>query len=67
MAHKYQFETILKQALGVLESYYTNDHKRWMARKTSPLKAQPGDAIEAVILARLTDTPSILPTALLQC
>ena len=37
-----------------------------MARDTSPLKARLRDAIEAVILARLTDTPSILPTAFLQ-
>ena len=67
MAHKYQFEVILKKFLGVLQSYYTNDHQLWIAREANPLKAQPRDAFEAVLLARLTDTPSILPAALLQC
>ena len=67
LAHKYQCHDILRQALKVLTSYYTRDHDKWKARANHPLIATPEDAIDAVLLARLTDTPAVLATALFQC
>lgn len=67
MAHKYQCQNILRQALYVLTSYYTRNHEEWKTRENHPLIATPKDAIDAVLLARLTDTPAVLTTALFQC
>lgn len=67
LAHKYQCHNILRQALHVLTSYYTRNHEEWKARENHPLIAAPEDAIDAVHLARLTDKPDVLTTALFQC
>lgn len=67
LSHKYQMEGILTDALSYLTDYYNSDYSEWLKRDQKPLKVKPIHAIEAVTLARLTETDTILPSALLEC
>ncbi|KAI0640936.1 hypothetical protein C8Q79DRAFT_920658 [Trametes meyenii] len=66
LSHKYQIDQLLAQALAILMEFYTDDFKEWIKphRKTT-LVANSLDAISAINIAHLTNTPSILPLAFL--
>lgn len=70
LAHKYQFEELLKQSLKLPTDFYTPVHARWIKRDSgskSSLYIKPTDAIDVIDLARLTGTDIVLPLAFLQC
>ncbi|KAI0742372.1 hypothetical protein C8Q80DRAFT_1258645 [Daedaleopsis nitida] len=68
LSHKYQMDALLRQGIDILTGYYTTTYSQWLKRDEYPhLKPLPIHAIDAVYLARLTETDSMLPTALLQC
>ena len=69
MAHKYAVQDILDHALSRLRKYYTNDLAAWQDADTRACYVAVKDhhAITVVQLARLTNTPSLLPTAFLLC
>ncbi|OJT05756.1 hypothetical protein TRAPUB_3394 [Trametes pubescens] len=67
LSHKYQMDAILKDTMSYLTEYYSNYYHEWLARDKKPLQVKPLQCIEAVALAHLTGTNTILPTALLEC
>ncbi|PIL33271.1 hypothetical protein GSI_04721 [Ganoderma sinense ZZ0214-1] len=69
MAHKYAIQDVLDDALSRLKRYYTNDLSLWRDpdARARYVTATAHDAPAAVELARLTNTPLLLPTALLVC
>ncbi|KAI1795354.1 hypothetical protein LXA43DRAFT_1108512 [Ganoderma leucocontextum] len=69
LAHKYGIEDIQSQALSCLQDsgYFSCDLHRFQYPDPTKVSVQPVHAIGAVILARLTDTPSMLPCALYRC
>ena len=71
LAKKYQFEAILDEGLKRIKSCFTDSLKAYDMvdrRKGSNLMTfVESDAIAAVAIARLTNTPSILPLALYNC
>ena len=64
LAHKYHIEDVEQQALESLQSYFAADFDD---RTPSPVKVDKIHAIGAIRIARLTDTPSMLPFAFFQC
>ena len=66
LAHKYGIEDIQAQALSFLEDtgYFSSKLHRFQNPDSKKLSVEPAHAIGAVILAKLTDTPSMLPSAL---
>ncbi|KAI1795314.1 hypothetical protein LXA43DRAFT_1090964 [Ganoderma leucocontextum] len=71
LAHKYHIQQVQDQALAALQLFdFTNDFNTFFAgpsnNNKSLLQRRP-QAIGAANLARLTDTPSMLPLALYQC
>ena len=69
MAHKYMVQDVLDDALSRLKKYYTSDLSAWQnsSFRARYVKAKKERAPTAIALARLTDTPSLLPTAFLTC
>lgn len=69
MSHKYSIPDVLADALARMKRFYTSDLEEWSAisSREEYVKADPEDAITAIQLARLTDTPTLLPTAFLSC
>ena len=69
MAHKYAVQDVLDHALSRLQKYYTNDLAAWRDAATRARYIQVNDAqaFGVIELARLTNTPSLLPTAFLTC
>lgn len=71
MAHKYEMHRILDHALSRLQSFFTDDAGQWRDayKKGSnrSIKLLVDDAVIAVNLAHLTQTFSVLPTALYMC
>ena len=69
IAHKYVVRDVLDDALSRLKKYYTNDLSAWQDSGTRAryVSAEDADAPIVIQLARLTDTPSLLPTAFLAC
>ena len=69
MAHKYVMQDILNHALSRLKRYYTTDFATWMDPESRAryVTTTLEDAPTVVSLARLTNTPSLLPTAFLRC
>ncbi|TBU29249.1 hypothetical protein BD311DRAFT_720749 [Dichomitus squalens] len=68
MAHKYNIQAVLEDALFRLKKFYTNDLVAWLdpaARARYVTSDNQEDPITAVGLAMLTSTQSILPTAFL--
>lgn len=71
LANKYQFRSILDEGLKRMKSCFTDcllvydvvERKKGSAR----MSFVESDAIAAVAIARLTNTPSILPLALYMC
>ncbi|KAI0364033.1 hypothetical protein BV20DRAFT_57181 [Pilatotrama ljubarskyi] len=67
LSHKYQMDQLLAQALSILMEHYTDDFNEWAKpKRKTPLGASALDAISAINIARLTNTPSILPLAFLE-
>ena len=66
LAHKYQIDQLVAQGLAHLMEYYTDDFAEWTKtdRRTC-LDPAPLDAISVINIARLTNTPSVLPLAFL--
>ena len=67
LSHKYQMDELLTQAMSHLRDYYTSDFDEWskLDRKTT-ISPTPADAVSAINIAALTQTPSILPVAFLE-
>ncbi|PIL26505.1 hypothetical protein GSI_12263 [Ganoderma sinense ZZ0214-1] len=67
LAHKYQCSSVETRALSVLKQYYTPhfvEYTRYSTSRPRMLRPPRDVAITAVNIARLTDTPSVLPFAL---
>ncbi|EPT02370.1 hypothetical protein FOMPIDRAFT_1160535 [Fomitopsis schrenkii] len=64
LAHKYVIQDVLEGLLHELENLYPTEFEPW--KVDGPFE-ESADAIVAVNLARLTNTPSILPSALYLC
>lgn len=64
LANKYVIPDLLEDCLRELKHYFPEDFDLWDGRL---LCDPPSGAIQAVNLARLTNTPSILPAALYSC
>ncbi|RPD54023.1 hypothetical protein L227DRAFT_556949 [Lentinus tigrinus ALCF2SS1-6] len=72
LAHKYGVEDLQKQALYILQEYhFTNDFDRFddpsRFAVDHVVQVRNIQAIGVVNLARLTDTPTMLPIALYRC
>ncbi|KAI1787705.1 hypothetical protein LXA43DRAFT_683603 [Ganoderma leucocontextum] len=69
MAHKYAIQDVLADALFRLKKYYTSDLAAWQDpdSRARYVTATDDDAPAVVELARLTNTPSLLPAAFLVC
>ncbi|KAI0632657.1 hypothetical protein C8Q77DRAFT_1118845 [Trametes polyzona] len=66
LSHKYQVDHLLAQGLSILKEQYTDDFTLWnKPGRTLPIAARNIDAISAINIAHLTNTPSILPLAYL--
>ena len=67
LAHKYQCPDVEAHALFVLKKYYTSDfaeHNAYSVSATTLAVPLRSSAIAAANIARLTETPSMLPFAL---
>ena len=71
MAHKYAIPDVLDDALSRLKQQYTTDMKLWRymqhGKSRTLVQCSKADHLAVINLARLTDTPSLLPTAFLAC
>ncbi|KAI1795293.1 hypothetical protein LXA43DRAFT_992256 [Ganoderma leucocontextum] len=68
LTHKYHIEGLLSQALSSLQEFFTTSFETWDDDSLlCPVKINPSAHIAVVSLARLTDTPSLLPLALYKC
>ncbi|KAI0657089.1 hypothetical protein C8Q70DRAFT_1055981 [Cubamyces menziesii] len=69
LGHKYQIQDIVDDGVARLKRFYPIDYCEWEDRaiRSVYVTATGADAPEAISLAYLTDTPSILPTAYLTC
>lgn len=69
LGHKYAVQDVLQEALGRLKKYYPTTLYEWSdaVGRARWIQTTPADAIEVIELARLTDTPSLLPAAYLAC
>ncbi len=77
LADKYQLESIAQQAVECLKAAFTKSFEQWDTRPEAdglqtkedcePCTDHRLRAIDAVHLARITDTPSVLPLALYHC
>ncbi|PIL36473.1 hypothetical protein GSI_00162 [Ganoderma sinense ZZ0214-1] len=65
LSHKYQVDDILQQAMVYLKRYYTS--RPGLSESADAIPFTQTHGIGAVNLAILTDTPAILPRALLDC
>ncbi|KAI0776585.1 hypothetical protein BD413DRAFT_602160 [Trametes elegans] len=66
LSHKYQIDQLFAQALALFMEQYTDNFDEWIKpNRPLPIAATDLDAISAINIARLTNTPSILPLAFL--
>ncbi|TFK87648.1 hypothetical protein K466DRAFT_522060 [Polyporus arcularius HHB13444] len=66
VGHKYAVQPVLSDALARLKKYYTSDLPAWLdveGRNRFVSDVKPRDAATVIQLARLTNTPILLPTA----
>ncbi|KAI0333055.1 hypothetical protein GY45DRAFT_1245344 [Cubamyces sp. BRFM 1775] len=65
--HKYELPSLHQQALSFLSTYYMADFDAWAdGNNATHWSPEPIHAITAIEIVRLTNTPSILPTAFYQ-
>ncbi|KAI0365135.1 hypothetical protein BV20DRAFT_973566 [Pilatotrama ljubarskyi] len=69
MSHKYGVQDLYNTALARLKKFYTSDFDAWDDKKARRryVTTTAADALTVLELARLTNTPSLLPTAYLIC
>ena len=67
LAHKYGIESVERQGLETVQEQYSLDLTTWLKMSGFGFLSPRVHAIGAINLARLTDTPSILPVAMLRC
>ncbi|KAI1795298.1 hypothetical protein LXA43DRAFT_37447 [Ganoderma leucocontextum] len=69
LAHKYHIPQVQNQAIALLQDYHFTDSFTLLSSPAPEpnVDVEPVHAIGAVNLARLTDTPSMLPLALYRC
>ena len=69
MGHKYSIPKIMNDALSRLKKYYPTTLSAWddAATREGYVITGPTDAFEVVRLARLTETPSLLPSSFFVC
>ncbi len=69
MGHKYSIPKVMNDAVSRLKKYYPITLSAWdeIATRKGYVTAEPIDAFEVVRLARLTETPSLLPSAFFAC
>ncbi|KAI0706739.1 hypothetical protein C8T65DRAFT_577143 [Cerioporus squamosus] len=80
LGHKYELDAILKKGLACLANLYPNDWWHWSRSRSLRFEARPDPLLEkqpagsaasrcisVVRIARLTDTPSLLRPAFVEC
>ncbi|TFK89065.1 hypothetical protein K466DRAFT_487650 [Polyporus arcularius HHB13444] len=67
MGHKYKLEHAVDAVLEYLQPYYPSRLTDWEAMRAGPPSFSALDHIGVVNIARLTDTPALLPVAFLHC
>ncbi|KAI0806637.1 hypothetical protein C8Q74DRAFT_1189914 [Fomes fomentarius] len=67
LGHKYAVQDLLDDALSSLRQLYPSSFLKYTLQQNWGSHASPRDAITAIHLARLTNTPFILPVAFLVC
>ncbi|KAL1938094.1 hypothetical protein VTO73DRAFT_11923 [Trametes versicolor] len=71
LAHKYGFTELESQGIACLKTFYTHDFDTWQRAKRFetplPFRLYDFSPIEVIHIARLTDTPTLLPIAFYQC
>ncbi|TFK89062.1 hypothetical protein K466DRAFT_519692 [Polyporus arcularius HHB13444] len=73
LGHKYELDSIVKKGLTCLEDIYPNEFRRWTRSLRvsgeifAPVSQPSPRCISVVNIARLTDTPSLLRPALVEC
>ncbi|PIL26446.1 hypothetical protein GSI_12204 [Ganoderma sinense ZZ0214-1] len=66
--HKYELKGVYDQAMSYLTTYYITNFGAWVdGRNAAQWQPDPIHAIGAINLARLTNTPSVLPFAFYIC
>ncbi len=71
LSHKYRIQDVEEQALDFLREQYTDNFDKWHVRfgrsVARPTSIPHTECIGVVNIARLTNTPSLLPAALYSC
>ncbi|PIL23581.1 hypothetical protein GSI_14894 [Ganoderma sinense ZZ0214-1] len=72
LGHKYQIDLLERHAVDSLKAAFTNDFEQWEGRLRSPqVPSHSGysryNPIDIINIARLTNTPSMLPLAFCLC
>ncbi|PIL33295.1 hypothetical protein GSI_04745 [Ganoderma sinense ZZ0214-1] len=69
MAHKYAIQDVLDDALFRLKKYYTDNFREWKDpdSRACYVTTTEADAPTVIELARLTNTPWLIPSAFLAC
>ncbi|OJT08535.1 hypothetical protein TRAPUB_541 [Trametes pubescens] len=69
MGHKYEIQDLVDEGIARLKKYYPTNPMKWenIRRRETYLETCATAAPRVIALARLTDTPILLPGALLDC
>ncbi|TBU39732.1 hypothetical protein BD309DRAFT_969065 [Dichomitus squalens] len=70
LAHKYQIEDVLEQAISLLKTYYTDQSVKWETYhdpSVLPFSHRDANPIGIVLLARVLEESSMLPVAFYWC
>ncbi|KAI1795304.1 hypothetical protein LXA43DRAFT_1178777 [Ganoderma leucocontextum] len=67
LAHKYDVQDVLDQAIESFQEYFTSDFDTWTRGSGGVVRLRSQHAIGVVNLARLVDRPALLPIAFYKC
>ncbi|RPD55970.1 hypothetical protein L227DRAFT_579187 [Lentinus tigrinus ALCF2SS1-6] len=67
LSHKYGIESVERQAIACLKTYYADTFEAWEGAKGFRAMPEAGQGIGAIRLARLTNNPAMLPVAFYEC
>ncbi|KAH9885127.1 hypothetical protein C8Q73DRAFT_784849 [Cubamyces lactineus] len=69
MSHKYGVQDLYDTALSRLKKFYTSDFETWrdVEGRKHYVQTSPADALNVIEIARITDNPSLIPSAYLMC
>ncbi|KAI0753739.1 hypothetical protein C8Q74DRAFT_1373685 [Fomes fomentarius] len=67
LAHKYQTGDIEQQTIETLQLCFPSTHQIFYHGEGPPMDISPAQAIGVIYLARLINTPSLLPVAFCRC